>query len=117
MLTVKRIIYAKKIVWNLATCNYENGKHLASIMDDSTIICYEVIMLYDEEINTIPTILNKKKVSHKTKSFYILLAFSLNTIALLIAVSIFCYLIKYQAKNLLPFHDTKFKQFCFDSIN
>ena len=30
--------------------------------------------------------------------------FLLITIALLIAVSIYCYLIKYQAKQLLPFH-------------
>ena len=31
--------------------------------------------------------------------FYILLVFSLITIALLIAVSIYCYLIKYQTKQ------------------
>ena len=29
--------------WNPATCNRENGKYLASIMDDSAIICDEVI--------------------------------------------------------------------------
>ena len=86
-------------------------------MDNSTINCYKDIKLYDEEIKTIPTNLNKKKVTCKMQIFYILLAFLLITIALLIAVSIFCYLIKYQAKNLLPFHDTKLKQFCFDSIN
>ena len=33
------------------------------------------------------------------------------------AVSICCYLTKYQAKHLLPFHDTKLKQFCVDTIN
>ena len=40
--------------------------------------------------------------------FYILLAFLLIIIALLIAVSIYCYLVKYQAKqkHLLPFHNT-----------
>ena len=27
-------MYAKKYVWNFATCNCENGKYLASIMDD-----------------------------------------------------------------------------------
>ena len=33
------IIYVrKKYVWNPATCNCENGKYLASVMDDSTII-------------------------------------------------------------------------------
>ena len=42
------------------------------------------------------------------QNFYILLAFLLITTTLLIAVSIYCYLIKYQAKqkHLLLFHDT-----------
>ena len=42
------------------------------------------------------------------QNLYILLTFLLFTIALLIAVSIYCYLIKYRAnsKHLLPFHDT-----------
>ena len=41
---VNKSIYVKKdYVWNPATCNCENGKHLGSIMDDSTIICDEVI--------------------------------------------------------------------------
>ena len=49
-----------------------------------------------------------KKATHKTQNFYILPAFLLVTIALLIAVSIDCYLIKYRAKEkyLLPFHFT-----------
>ena len=41
------------------------------------------------------------------KDFHILLTFLLITIVLLIAVSIYCYLIKNQAKGLLPFHYTK----------
>ena len=42
------------------------------------------------------------------QNFYILYAFLLITIALLIAVIIYCYLIKYQAKqkHLLSFHLT-----------
>ena len=44
-------------------------------MDNSTINCYKDIKLYDEEIKTIPTNLNKKKVTCKMQSFYILLAF------------------------------------------
>ena len=45
------------------------------------------------------------------KSFYILLPFLLITIALLIAVSIYCYLIKYKAKqkHLLPLYVTNNK--------
>ena len=51
----KSHICEKDYVWNPATCNCENGKYLASIMDDSAIICDEVIKSYDEEIKTIPT--------------------------------------------------------------
>ena len=99
----KIYVCEKDYVWNPATCNCENGKYLASIMDDSTIICDEVIESYDEKIKTIPTNFNEKKVTCKTQSFYILLAFLLITIALLIAVSIYCYLIKYQRKDYYHF--------------
>ena len=64
-------------------------------MNDSTIICDEVIKSYDEEIKTIPANFDENKVTCKTQHFYILHAFLLITIALLIAVSIYCYLIKY----------------------
>ena len=49
-----------------------------------------------------------KNIVCETKSFYILLAFLLITIALLIAVSVYCYLIKHKAKQkyLLPFYIT-----------
>ena len=51
-----------------------------------------------------------KNIICETKSFYILLAFLLITIALLIAVSIYCYLIKYKSKqkHLLPFYITNY---------
>ena len=42
-MSVKNTIYMKKIVQNPATCNCENKKCLSSIMDDSRIICQEVI--------------------------------------------------------------------------
>ena len=50
-------------------------------------------------------ILMKKKTNCKMKTFDILLAFLLITTVLLIAVSIYCYLIEYQGKqkHLLPF--------------
>ena len=88
-------------------------------MDDSTIICDEVIESYNEEIKIIPTNFNEKKVTCKTQSFYILLIFLIITIALLIAVDIYCYLIKYQAESLLPFHHTDniLNKFCIDRIN
>ena len=49
-----------------------------------------------------------KKVACKTQNFYILLTFLLITIAFLIAVSNYFYLIKYRAKqkHLLPFYNT-----------
>ena len=77
-------------------------------MDDSVIRCDKVIGSYDEEIN-----FNEKKAIGKTQKFYILLTFLLITIALLIAVSIYCYLIKYQRKHLLPFHNTNNKYTSF----
>ena len=84
----------KDYVWNPATCNCENGKYLASIMNDSTIICDEIKESYNEEIN-----FNEKKEICKTQIFYILLDFYLITKALFIAVSIYCYLIKYWEKH------------------
>ena len=81
--------------------NCENGKYSASIMDDSVIMCDETIGLYNEDAKANSydeTFFNEKRATCKTKNFYILLAFLLITIALLIAVSIYCYLIKYQAK-------------------
>ena len=53
-------------------------------MDDSAITSDEIIESYDEETKTIPTNFNEKKSIS-----------TLITRALLIAVSIYCYLIKY----------------------
>ena len=59
---------------------------------------------------TISTIFNEKKATCKMQSLYILLAFLLIAIALLIALSIYCYFVKYQAKKkTLPFHNTNNK--------
>ena len=86
-------------------------------MDDLIIMYDEITESYDEKIKTIPTSFSEKKVTCKTQNFYILLAFLLITITLLIAVSIYCYLIKHQVNNLLPFHEVKLKQFRIDHIN
>ena len=61
-----------------------------------------------EEPKIVSTNFNERKVTCKIKNFYILLAFLLITTSLLIAVSIYCYLIKYQAKQkrFLPYHVT-----------
>ena len=92
--------------WNLATCSCENGKYLASIMEYSEITCAEIIDSYEEEIKTISTNFNEKKATCKMQSFYIFLPFLLILIALLIAVGIYCYLIKYQAKIPFQYHFT-----------
>ena len=95
----KSYVCEKDYVWNPATCNCENGKLQASITDDSAII-------YDEIIHAQETNLDKKNITCKTQNLYVLLVFLLITIVLFIAVSIYYYLIKYQAKqkHLLPFH-------------
>ena len=102
----KRHVREKDYVWNPATCNCEKGKYLAIIMDHSAIKCHEIIESYNEETN-----FNEKKATCKRQSFYMLLTFLLITIRLLIAVSTYCYLIKYQEKqiHLLPFHFTNNK--------
>ena len=39
----KRHVYEKDYVWNPATCNCENRKYLANIMDYSTTMCDDII--------------------------------------------------------------------------
>ena len=52
-------ICEKDCIWNPCTCICENGKYLASIMDDSVITRDEVIK------ETVPTNFNEKKVTYK----------------------------------------------------
>ena len=70
-------------------------RYLESIMDDSAITCDEIIESHDEETKSILTNFNERKATSKTQNLYILLAFLLITIALLIAVSIYCFMITY----------------------
>ena len=80
----------------------ESCKSLPSIINDSVITCDEII-----EETTVPRNFNKKMQPLK-QSFYILLAFSLIVIRLLIAIRIYCYLIKYNAKlkHIFPYYIT-----------
>ena len=85
------------------------GRYLVGIIDDSAIMCYEVIELHDEDAEAKSynkTSFNENKATCKMQNLYILLAFFLITIALLIAFSIYCYLIKYWAiqSRLLLLH-------------
>ena len=102
----------KGYTWDPATCSSENGRNARSIVDYSVITCDEIIeksrriLIKTVPVKGIPTSFDEKKMICKMKNFCILLAFLLNTMKLLIAVSI-CFLIKYRAKqtHLLPFHD------------
>ena len=64
----KHNVCEKDYVWNPSTCTCQNDKYLASIMNDSTIICDEVIKPYDEEIN-----FNEKKepIKNRICTFYL----------------------------------------------
>ena len=66
----------------------DNVKYLSSIMDDSEIMCDEILESYDEARKATPRNFNEKKETCKMQIFYILLAFLLITI--LIAVSNYC---------------------------
>ena len=37
------MLFEKRLWWNPATCNCENGEHLASIVDDLMIACDEIV--------------------------------------------------------------------------
>ena len=72
-------------ILNPATSSGENGKYVGSITEDSGNTSVEII----------PT----TKISLTKTSFYTSLTFLLITIVLLIAVSAYCYLIKYKSKR------------------
>ena len=60
----------KDYISNPATCSWENGIYLPSIIDDSVIRCGEMI----GETKTVPVYLNKKKkqlVKQKMSIFYL----------------------------------------------
>ena len=62
-------MYVKKIMFgiNPSTCNCENGKYLASIMDDSAIMFDENIESYEEKTNFIE---KKQLMKHKISILY-----------------------------------------------
>ena len=89
----KRHVCEKDYIWNPDTCSSENRKYLASITDGSAIAWDEIMESYEEKL--------------------------LIAIALLIAVSIYCYLIKYRAKqkHALPFNNINNKLKEVNNIN
>ena len=79
----------KDYAWNPATCNCGNCKYLASIINDSVIMC-------DEILGTTKTVSTKTfpttTLSTKSNSinFYIFLTFLLITLTLLRIAGIYC---------------------------
>ena len=111
----------KDFISNPATCSFENGKCLKSIVNNSVITCNEITdaaaKSYNDETTkcasskTALTNFNEEETICKTKKVYSLLTFFLITIALLMADGVYCNLIKYQAKqkHLLPYNATNNK--------
>ena len=77
-----------------ATCNCENEKYLASIVDR---------IISDEVIDVKEMSFDESNITCKTQSFYIFLTFLLIIITLIV-VSIYCYLIKYRVKKNIYCH-------------
>ena len=90
----EKYVCKKNYIWNPSTCSAENGKYLANIVDDSMIMCDEVIDSYNEETKTISTNFNERKAICETQNFYILIALLLITIALLNTIALI-YCIRY----------------------
>ena len=65
----KHHVCKKNYIWNAATCSYENGKYLGSIIDDSLIKCDEIIKAADcistNVMSTASTNFCNKKVRYK----------------------------------------------------
>ena len=94
--SVKNKIYVKKIIFGIVLHVVVKMENIYQVL--RMIQRLRVMKLYDEETKTITTNFNEKKATCKTQNLYILLAFLLTAIPLLIAVSIY-YFIKYQAKK------------------
>ena len=70
-------------------CACENGKYLASIIDDSVIMCDEIIdMVQSESKEALSINFNDKNATCKIENFDILHAFLLITISILVIVNI-----------------------------
>ena len=97
---------------NPRTCICENSKYLKSVTDTSVTKCDQYVIVINnlstKKANIIPTNVATTVLinwhSKKVKDCYILHKVLLIMITLLIAVSLCCYLIKYSARHLLPFH-------------
>ena len=67
----KRHVCEKDYIWNPAPCICENEKFLGSLVDDSAIMCDEIIESYNEETKTISNTKLCNYVIRKTSIFYL----------------------------------------------
>ena len=108
--SVKNVMYVKNVMFGSLLNVVVKMENIQQVL--WMIQRLFVMKLYmksnDEGTKTTSINFNEQKATFKMQNCYILLVFSLITIALLIAVSIYYYLIKYQPKQkyLLPFHFT-----------
>ena len=116
----KHYVCEKNIYIGNSAC--KSGKYLENIIDNSVITWDKTIdaedKFDDEETNAVTKNFNEKNAICKTKNFYILVAFLLITTALLIAVSIYCSLIKYSVKHkhFIAMLHNKLKKFCINNV-
>ena len=107
----------KNYIWNPDAWSCENWKYLAIVMNDLVITCGAIV---EEEAKTVTTSFKEEISIYKTKHFYILLAFLIITNALLIAVSIYRFLINFKAKqkHFLPSYFTtkELREMCNNNI-
>ena len=111
----KKHICQKDYIWNPSNpLNSNSWKYLASITDDLVITHCEIKdttkKSNNKETKTVPKNFKRKNIIYKTQHVYILLvvllvytSLVLITIALLKAISIYCYLIKYKKKTTKAF--------------
>ena len=101
----KHYAWEKDYILNSISCTCENNKCLGSIIKNSMIIRDKIIKL------TNPAPLKTIPIKSISKTFIFSTYFLLVTIARLIAVSIYCNLMKYlpKQKYFLPCHDTSNK--------
>lgn len=100
----------KKTVGKPSTCPCETNRYLKSIADDLIITCDKIIVTSE----TVPINLNEKHATYEMKTFYILSAFLLITILLLIIVSVYCF---YYQRCTLPYYhsNNKLKEIDFNN--
>ena len=87
--SVKNIMYVKQIILGILLHAVAKMENLANIMNDSAIICDEITDVEAAtKSNNKETNFHEKNITCKTQNVYILIAFVLMTIRLLMAVSI-----------------------------